>query len=121
MARQHVHNRRAGRGSGGSSWISYSDIMAALVMVFVLFLVYSLYHYGEAIRIQTNLLEDQRKELAERQQIVIIQQGKLDSQSAENDALRLALAAGADPRLEGFRLFDGAVLFLCQLHRPRPL
>ena len=91
MARQHVHNRRAGRGSGGSSWISYSDIMAALVMVFVLFLVYSLYHYGEAIRIQTNLLEDQRKVLAEQQQIVIIQQGKLDSQSAENDALRLAL------------------------------
>ena len=46
MARQHVHNRRAGRGNSGSSWISYSDIMAALVLVFVLFLVYNLYQYN---------------------------------------------------------------------------
>ncbi len=91
MARQHVHNRRAGRGSGGSSWISYSDIMAALVMVFVLFLVYSLYHYGEAIRIQTNQLEEQQNEL--NQKIIIIQgqEEALRSREDENDSLRLAL------------------------------
>ena len=91
MARQHVHNRRAGRGSGGSSWISYSDIMAALVMVFVLFLVYSLYHYGEAIRIQTNLLDEREQELE--QNIIIIQgqEQALKSREEENEALRLTL------------------------------
>ena len=43
MARQRVHNRRAGRGSagGGASWISYSDMMAALLLVFVLILCVS--------------------------------------------------------------------------------
>ncbi len=91
MARQHVHNRRAGRGGGGSSWISYSDIMAALVMVFVLFLVFSLYHYGETIRIQTEELDRQRTELAEKQQIVIIQQAQIDSQTRELDELRITL------------------------------
>ena len=39
MARQRIHNRRAGRGSSGTgaSWISYSDMMAALLLIFVLF------------------------------------------------------------------------------------
>ncbi|MBR4711045.1 MAG: OmpA family protein [Clostridia bacterium] len=79
MARQQAHNRRAGRGGGGSSWISYSDIMAALVMVFVLFLVYSLYNYGSQIQTQKDELERQ-------QSIVIVKQ-------AENDQLRLSLDA----------------------------
>ncbi len=45
MARQRIHNRRAARGSsgGGASWISYSDMMAALLLIFVLILAYSLY------------------------------------------------------------------------------
>ena len=47
MARQRIHNRRAARGShgGGASWISYSDMMAALLLIFVLILTYSLSHY----------------------------------------------------------------------------
>ena len=45
MARQRIHNRRASRGAqGGVSWISYSDMMAALLLIFVLILTYSLYH-----------------------------------------------------------------------------
>ena len=47
MARQRIHNRRAARGSvgGGASWISYSDMMAALLLIFVLILTFSLSHY----------------------------------------------------------------------------
>ena len=60
MARQHVHNRRAGHGNGGFSWISYSDIMAALVLVFVLFLVYNLYHYNQLLTIKTREIEQQQ-------------------------------------------------------------
>ena len=89
MARQHVHNRRAGRGGGGSSWISYSDIMAALVLMFVLFLVYSLYNYSNTIRIQTDQLDAQQRaldnlsdELSQYEGVLIIMQQQLDSTSA---------------------------------------
>ena len=89
MARQHVHNRRAGKGNGGSAWISYSDIMAALIMVFALFLIFNLYHYNTQIQIQAARLEEQEG-------ILIIQQGKLDQQSAELDNLRIDLGAKED-------------------------
>ena len=43
MARQRIHNRRASRGAqGGFSWISYSDMMAALILIFVLILTYKI-------------------------------------------------------------------------------
>ena len=44
MARQRIHNSRAGKGnSGGGSWISYSDLMCALLLMFVLMLCVILY------------------------------------------------------------------------------
>ncbi len=89
MARHQVHNRRAGKGSGGSAWISYSDIMAALVMVFALFLIFNLYHYNTKIQVQAAKLEEQEG-------ILIIQQGKLDQQSAELENLRIDLGAKED-------------------------
>ena len=67
MARQHVHNRRAGRGNSGSSWISYSDIMAALVLVFVLFLVYNLYQYNQTLESKTRALQASRHSWKSRQ------------------------------------------------------
>ena len=98
MARQHVHNRRAGRGGGGSYWISYSDIMAALVLVFVLFLVYNLYHYTITIETKQNqlneqqiLLDTQAAQLQEQEGILIIKQGELESAQAEVEATRIQL------------------------------
>ena len=100
MARQAAHNRRAGRGGGNSYWISYSDIMAALVLVFVLFIVFNLYHYNGLIETkqreldnQKSLLDAQQVKLDEQEGILIIQQGKLDAQSAELDKLRIDLDA----------------------------
>lgn len=77
MARQRVHNRRAGRGSsgGGASWISYSDMMAALLLVFVLVLCYSLYQYF-------SMLETKTRELEEQQLILQSQQAELDSKTS---------------------------------------
>ncbi len=99
MARQHVHNRRAGRGNGGSSWISYSDIMAALVLVFVLFLVYNLYHYNQLLTIKTRELEQQQSlvlsqqnQLEEQAGILIVQQANLDAASAALTQAQLDLA-----------------------------
>lgn len=83
MARQHVHNRRAGHGSGGgSSWISYSDIMAALVLVFVLFLVYNLNQYNLTLKLKTQQLADQQALLDEQEGLIIIQQTALDTAKA---------------------------------------
>ncbi len=103
MARQRVHNRRAGSGTGnaGSSWISYSDMMAALVLVFVLFLTYNLYQYNTILQQKTDELEEQKgkldvlqiqldeqeKKLDEQEGILIIKQAELDK---SNEELQLA-------------------------------
>lgn len=84
MARQRVHNRRAGRGTNtsGSSWISYSDMMAALVLVFVLFLTYNLYQYNTVLEQKTLEIEAQKLQLDEKEGILIIKQGELDAAQA---------------------------------------
>lgn len=85
MARQRIHNRRAGRSSGGASWISYSDMMAALLLIFVLVLCYSLYQYFSMMETKTAELNRQQiqlnlaqSELADKEQALIIIQADLD-------------------------------------------
>ncbi len=87
MARQSIHNRRAGRGStgGGASWISYSDMMAALLLIFVLVLTYSLYQYF-------TMLESKTKELEEQQALLLSQQLLLDEKETELSALQISLS-----------------------------
>ena len=64
MARIRIHNRRASRGSqGGASWISYSDMMAALLLIFVLVLSYSLYQYFTMLETKELELDTKTKEL----------------------------------------------------------
>ncbi|MGN1019316.1 MAG: flagellar motor protein MotB, partial [Aristaeellaceae bacterium] len=89
MARQRVHNRRAGRGSsgGGASWISYSDMMAALLLVFVLILSISLHQYFTMLETKQAELEAQQATLDEQTILLATQQTTLDEQTA---ALSLA-------------------------------
>lgn len=112
MARQGMHNRRAGRGTGGASWISYSDMMAALLLLFVLILCVSLYQYFDMLEKKTLELEEQRiiligqqeeldakevklelaqTELDEKNALLIIIQGDLDARQAELDAANATL------------------------------
>ena len=88
MARQSIHNRRAGRGStgGGASWISYSDMMAALLLIFVLILTDSLYQYF-------TVLETKTRELEEQQQLLLAQQALLSSREEELSAMQITLDA----------------------------
>ena len=88
MARQRIHNRRASRGSagGGASGISYSDMMAALLLIFVLILSYSLYQYFSMLETKTRELDAQavqlnlaQDELAEKEKTLIIIQADLDT------------------------------------------
>ena len=109
MARQHIHNRRAARGStgGGASWISYSDMMAALLLIFVLILSYSLYQYFTMLETKTAELESQRvilvsqqDELEQKENALIIIRADLDTlqttlsdKQAELDTLQDTLSA----------------------------
>ncbi len=101
MARQRIHNRRAGRGSSGTgaSWISYSDMMAALLLIFVLILTYSLYQYFTMLETKTKELNEQqaildqqtialrlaRDELDEKEATLVIIQGNLDDLKVKLD------------------------------------
>jgi len=69
MAR--IRNRRAARTSNsGASWISYSDMMAALLLVFVLILSVSLYQYFTMLETKTAEL-DAQKALVSQQQVTL--------------------------------------------------
>ena len=106
MARQRIHNQRASRGGqGGASWISYSDMMAALLLIFVLILTYSLYQYFTMLETKTKELDTEREkvlvqeaalkimsdELDEKEQTLIIIRADLDSKEEELNAANLIL------------------------------
>jgi chemotaxis protein MotB len=67
MARKVYSRRRAGRVDAGAAWISYSDMMAALLLVFVLVLTYSVYQYFEMLESKTTELDTQQSELLTKQ------------------------------------------------------
>ena len=75
MTRQRERRSRAARGRGGSSWISYSDMMCSLLLMFVLVLCYSLQQYFTTLETKTTELEQQ-------QAVVAAQQATLDEQTA---------------------------------------
>ena len=84
MARQRIHNRRAGRGSSGTgaSWISYSDMMAALLLIFVLILTYSLYQYFTMLEAKTKELNAQQLVLDQQTIDLQLARDELDSKEA---------------------------------------
>ena len=59
--------RKSGRaprgGDSGAHWISYSDMMASLLLVFVLAVVYSVYQYYHMLDIKQQQLIEQQAEL----------------------------------------------------------
>jgi len=85
------HSRRPGRMDGGSSWISYSDMMAALLLVFVLILCYSLYQYYLMLDTKTAELSQQQVTL-DTQQVQLENQTKtLEQREAELKAAQMNL------------------------------
>lgn len=91
MRRKNVGKRC--RGSDGSFWLSFSDLMSTLVMIFILILFYSMYQYfdmyeikeAELARQQFNLeeansqLATEQEKLTEAEQQLIAQQIKLQA------------------------------------------
>lgn len=81
--------RRASRSDSGAAWISYSDMMAALLLVFVLVLCYSIYQYFTMLETKTAeldeksaLLTTQEEQLAQQQSTLTEQQDQLIAQQA---------------------------------------
>ena len=82
MAARRYSRRRTGKADGGSAWISYSDMMAALILLFVLFLCYSVYQYFLMLETKTAELDEQGALLTAQQETLNLQQLTLDEQEA---------------------------------------
>lgn len=63
MSRKRKGSRGPRGTDSGAHWISYSDMMASLLLVFVLAVVYSVYQYYSMLEIKTNQLNEQKTEL----------------------------------------------------------
>ena len=86
MVRKRYSRRSSGKADGGAAWISYSDMMAALLLLFVLILCYSVYQYFL-------MLESKTAELDEQSALLAVQQSTLATQQTTLDEQQLILAA----------------------------
>ena len=83
MARRRYARRGGGKADGGSAWISYSDMMAALILLFVLFLCYSVYQNFVILETKTAELDEQSALLTAQQQTLDEQQLTLSQQQVK--------------------------------------
>ena len=102
MMRKPYSRRRAGRVDSGAAWISYSDMMAALLLVFVLVLCYSIYQYFAMLETKTAELEDKSAQLTAQEQLLTDQKSQMDTQQdqlqSKQDELNGALSAIEDQK-----------------------
>ena len=87
------NTKRRRRGSDGSFWLSFSDLMSTLVMIFILILFYSMFQYFEMYEIKeaelarqqfdltaaNDKLAEEQEKLTEAEQQLIAQQIKLQA------------------------------------------
>ena len=81
MRRGYTKTRRS-HADGGSSWISYSDMMAALILLFVLVLSYAMYQYYSMLDSKTAELENQAALLSTQAETLTQQQTEIDDKKA---------------------------------------
>ena len=106
--RQRVSHRRAGNNS--VQWLSFSDLMSALLLIFILIMFYIMYQYfdmyeismAEIARQQYDLdqanasLDEQRTKLTEAEAQMVAQQIRLNAAQADLDDAQSILAAQQD-------------------------
>ena len=91
MARRRYVRHRSSKADGGSAWISYSDMMAALLLLFVLILCYSLYQYFVMLETKTAELDEQSALLSAQQITLNQQQATLDEQQSTLNSQKATL------------------------------
>lgn len=80
-----ARRRLVSRPDVGSYWISFSDMLSSLLLVFILALMVSIYQYYTVLSLKTRELETQRAEL-DRTQIVLAQKEE-DLQTAQAELM----------------------------------
>ena len=94
MPHYHSSHRKNGRqgGDSGSFWISYSDLMSAIVLVFVLILFYCMYQYFDMLEVKTaellrqsGLLDEQQAALSQSEEDLSSAQAALNQKQSELD------------------------------------
>ena len=79
MAARRRNRRGPSGGENGSHWISYSDMMASLLLVFVLAVVYSVYQYYSMLEIKTQQLNEQKAELDKATITLVLREEELEA------------------------------------------
>ena len=116
--RQRVSHRRA--GNSGTQWLSFSDLMSALLLIFILIMFYIMYQYfdmyeinmAEIARQQFDLdqanasLETERAKLTEAEKQMIAQQIRLDAAEKDLTDAQSILAAQQDELSKAQSLLD---------------
>ena len=116
--RQRVSHRRA--GNNGVQWLSFSDLMSALLLIFILIMFYIMYQYfdmyeismAEIARQQYDLdqanasLDEQRTKLTAAEAQMVAQQIKLNAAQADLDDAQSILAAQQDELNKAQSLLD---------------
>ena len=70
-------------GDGGTHWISYSDMMASLLLMFILAITLSIYNYYQLLETKTRELGEQQAQLDAAQIILAQQQDQLETTRVE--------------------------------------
>lgn len=81
MARTRVRRRRG--TDSGAAWISYSDMMAALLLLFVLVLCYSVYQYFLMLETKTAEIDEKAALLLQQEEQLLSQASTILEQSKE--------------------------------------
>ncbi len=105
MMRARVSRRRSGKVDTGAAWISYSDMMAALLLVFVLVLCCSIYQYFQ-------MLESKTAELDEKSVLLTAQADELDAQKLRLSTTRDELNAKENALISKQNELDSALTAL---------
>ncbi|MDO4741461.1 MAG: hypothetical protein Q4A66_12395, partial [Eubacteriales bacterium] len=61
------YQRRGQQGENGSFWLSFSDLMSGLLLVFVLIMFYSVYQYFDMLEVKTAELLRQSEALTQKE------------------------------------------------------
>ena len=131
--------RRRGKyrgGDGGSLWISFSDLISALMLIFVLVLFYAVYQYYDMLEVKTaellcqsGLLDEKssqlslsQQELEEKENALALAQQTLDDKEAQLNSQSLKLTetelvrALANSNINGASVDDsGAIVFSTEM------
>ncbi|MBO4368065.1 MAG: hypothetical protein J5859_05065, partial [Clostridia bacterium] len=87
------HTPKPSGGEGGSFWLSFSDLMSALMLVFILIVFYCIYQYFDMVEIKT-------AELLRQSDLLTAQQTELEEKTAELETKDEELTTAQDKLTE---------------------